>query len=335
MTMVTVMLVGLAGPASAATLVADYQFQNTLESSAGSAPPLTEVVRKGTTAEFVTDTVMGVSRQVWDFPEGHGLALQSANNYIGNFYSIVMLVKLDDITGYNKLIDFRHFSDQDSGLYVLNSNLNAYGCGGGSSTSNPISSGTYHQIVMTRDTTKKIRLYVDGAQVATSEDTADGCSMGAATAVHFLIDEASSCSGDATGCEEAAGRLARLRIYNGALTSAEVAGLDTVPGAAPPPGDTVHPRTVSLNLKRHLIASGTVGVTDGFTQCAQGVTVVIKRKTASGFKAVGSAVTTTTGTFKKKLRDKPGVYQASVVATPAGGSESCGAAKSLNKRHRH
>ena len=334
--MVTVMLVGLAGPASAATLVADYQFQNTLESSSG-GPALAEFSRKGTTAEFVTDSVMGVDRTVWDWPESHGLVLQSANNYIGNFYSIVMLVKLDEIAGYNKLIDFRHFSDSDSGLYVQDSNLHAYGCGG-SSTSNPISSSTYHQIVMTRDTSKRVRLYVDGAEVLDGAryDTQDGCSMGAATAVHFLVDDEYTCSTpEATGCEEASGRLARLRIYNGALTPAEVAGLDTVPGAAPPPGDTVHARTVSLNLKRHLIAAGTVAVPDGFTGCAQGVTVVIKRKTASGFKAVGSTVTTMSGTYKKKLRDKPGVYQASVVATPAGGSESCGAAKSLNKRHRH
>lgn len=325
-----------AGPVSAAaTLVGDYQFQNTLTNSAGTAPALTEFSRKGTTAEFVTDTVAGSSRTVWDWPESHGLVLNGANNHVGNFYSIVMLVKLDSITYYNKLIDLRHGSDQDSGLYVLDSNLVAYGCGAGRSTSNPISSGTYHQIVMTRDSSKKIRLYVDGAQVATSDDTTDGCSMGAASDIHFLVDDTYTCSTpEATDCEEAPGRIARLRVYNGALTSAEVASLGTVPGSEPPPG-TAHDRTVSLTLKKHLLATGSVSVLDGFTGCAQGVTVVIQRKTASGFKAVGATVTTMTGTFKKKVKDKPGVYRASVAATSAGGSDTCGAATSPKKRHKH
>ena len=56
--------------ASAATLTGDYQFQGTRASS-GPGPTLIEIGAGGST--FVTDNVMGVSRQVHAFPLHSGV----------------------------------------------------------------------------------------------------------------------------------------------------------------------------------------------------------------------------------------------------------------------
>lgn len=333
--MVTVVFVALAGPASAATLVADYQFQGSLGNSSGAAPALTEFSwMTGGTGSFGTETVFGVSRQTWSFPEGTGLVMNGANNVIGNQYSIAIVMKLNALGGYQKLIDFRHNADFDAGLYVIDSNLNTYACGHATSTSNPIDSNTYQQIVMTRDSQKKVRVYVNGTQVLSGDDTTDGCTLGTGSQIHFFVDDDYSCEQDATSCEQGAGAVARIRVYNGALTSQEVAALDTVPGAEPPEG-TEHARSVSLNLKKHLVANGAVSVPDGFLACKEGVTVSVQRKTSSGFKTIKNAVTSASGTYKTKLPDKKGVYRASLAVVSAGGSDTCGAAVSPTKRHRH
>jgi hypothetical protein len=73
---------------------------------------------------------------------------------------------------------------------------------------------------------------------------------------------------------------------------------------------TVHSRSVTLSLKKHLVAKGVVSVGDAFTACAAGVPVKIQRKTSSGWKNVGSTTTSSTGTYKKSLKDKKGKYRA-------------------------
>jgi hypothetical protein len=73
---------------------------------------------------------------------------------------------------------------------------------------------------------------------------------------------------------------------------------------------TVHSRSITLTLKKHLVAKGVVSVADAFTACAAGVPVKIQRKTSSGWKNVGSTTTSSTGTYKKSLKDKKGKYRA-------------------------
>ena len=332
--MVSLVVAGFTGQALAATLVGDYQFQNTLGNTSGSAASLTEFSWYGASGTFGPDTVGTTqNRTVWNFPEGTGLVLNGANNFVGNTYSIVMLVKLNQISGWNKLVDFRHSSDTDSGLYVLDSNLDAYGCGA-SSTSNAVNSGEYQQLVMTRDTSKTIRLYVNGVEVGSGDDTSDGCSLGAGNQIHFLVDDSVSCAADNTDCEQTAGALARLRIYSGALTPSEVRALDTLPGQFPaPPEETVHTRAVSLTLKKRLIAVGKITVPDGFVECAQNQAVKIQKKTPSGFKNVTTTVSGATGSYRATLPNKSGVYRASVARVSAGGSEVCGADLSPTRRY--
>jgi len=97
-----------------------------------------------------------------------------------------------------------------------------------------------------------------------------------------------------------------------------------------------HSRSVTLSLKRHLVAKGVVNVGDAFTQCEASVPVKIQRKTSGGWKNVGSATTTSTGSYSKKIKDKTGKYRAQVKKfTPNAGVDVCSKATSPVRRHKH
>jgi IPT/TIG domain len=83
---------------------------------------------------------------------------------------------------------------------------------------------------------------------------------------------------------------------------------------------TVHSRSVTLKLVKHLVAKGHVSVGDGFTACAASVPVKIQRKVSGSWKNVGSTTTSASGSYKKKIKDKPGKYRAKApkVALNAG-----------------
>ena len=97
-----------------------------------------------------------------------------------------------------------------------------------------------------------------------------------------------------------------------------------------------HSRSVTLRLSKHVVAKGTVNVADTFTACEAGVPVKIQRKTKSGWKNVGSATTSASGSYSKKVKDKPGKYRAQVKKfTPDAGVNSCSKATSPVRKHTH
>jgi hypothetical protein len=99
---------------------------------------------------------------------------------------------------------------------------------------------------------------------------------------------------------------------------------------------TVHSRSITLSLKKHLVAKGVVSVGDGFTACAASVPVKIQRKTSSGWKAVGSTTTTASGSYSKKIKDKTGKYRAKAPkVTLNAGVDICKGAKSSVRKHTH
>jgi hypothetical protein len=99
---------------------------------------------------------------------------------------------------------------------------------------------------------------------------------------------------------------------------------------------TVHSRSVTLKLSKHVVAKGVVSVGDGFTACATGVPVKIQRKTNSGWKNVGSATTTASGSYSKKVKDKTGKYRAQAKKiTLNTGADVCKKATSPVRTHKH
>ncbi|MBV5275091.1 MAG: IPTL-CTERM sorting domain-containing protein [Lamprocystis purpurea] len=205
-----------------AALTADYQFQHTLTSTVGAAPALTDV-GPGTNG-FAIETVDGKNRTVLTFPRGNGLQLAPTTGVTtSSTYTIVLLARLLDTTNFRRYIDFKNGSS-DTGLYNSSGRLVFYDFAQGAGT--PITANSYRQVVITRDVTATVVGYVDGVQQFTFNDSGGGGIITANT-LRFFVDDA-TVSG-----EDSAGAVARIRVFDTALTPDQVAALGRAPAPAP------------------------------------------------------------------------------------------------------
>lgn len=89
----------------------------------------------------------------------------------------------------------------------------------------------------------------------------------------------------------------------------------------PPDVDCAGPetsRSVTLRLVRSLVARGAVSADNGFTPCAASVPVKIQRQVAGGWETVRTTTTTPTGSYRRRIPDKPGRYRATAPKVPFG-----------------
>jgi IPT/TIG domain len=83
----------------------------------------------------------------------------------------------------------------------------------------------------------------------------------------------------------------------------------------PPPEVTClasdHTRSITLSLRRHLVARGKVISNEdpAFTDCVASVPVRIQRRVSGRWRTVGKTTTTDTGAYKKRIKDRPGKYR--------------------------
>jgi hypothetical protein len=99
---------------------------------------------------------------------------------------------------------------------------------------------------------------------------------------------------------------------------------------------STHSRSVTLSLRRHLVARGMVSVTDGFTACAASVPVKIQRRISGHWKTVGSTTTSASGAYRKRIRDRAGRYRARATRVALNsGADVCSRATSPVRRHTH
>ena len=201
--------------AKAQVLKADYQFQNTRNSSTGSSV-LTDT---GVGNTFQTDTVDGTSRTVLRFPFNNGVRLSQATAVMpANSYTIVMLFKLDSVAGFVRLVDFNNRTS-DNGLYISNGTLE--NC----TTCNNIAANTYVQVVYTRNSSGTFSGYLNGVLQGQGADggayVIDGSNV-----LNFFQDDL------ATPNEASAGSVARIRLFDAPMTGAQVSALDREPAAA-------------------------------------------------------------------------------------------------------
>jgi hypothetical protein len=97
---------------------------------------------------------------------------------------------------------------------------------------------------------------------------------------------------------------------------------------------TTHERSISLSLKKHLIAKGAVTVADDTAECMAGVPVKIQRKKkGGGWKNVGSTTTNDAGKYKRSIKDKPGKYRALAPKVTLEDDTVC--AKDVSPRVKH
>jgi hypothetical protein len=223
-TSVAAMLVLAVPQSGAAKLNADYRFEHNFKSSVGSPPNLQPEgpPRVCPCARFVRAEIGGSKQGAWKWLEGDGLKLRKAGKALGHnghTYTFVMLVNLDSVDGYRKLIDFDNLQ-ADQGWYVYNSALYPYNLSDFDYSSQLVTAGHWRQIAVTRDKNGVVRGYVGDKKVGMADDPGNDEALGGAAVLHFLIDDAVSGGSEATG-----GLIARLRIWDDALSSKQIKNL--------------------------------------------------------------------------------------------------------------
>jgi hypothetical protein len=133
-----------------------------------------------------------------------------------------------------------------------------------------------------------------------------------------------------------------IRVSTSNDVDGEGAVLSATAFQVPPPdtwcGPWPHARSITLRLRRHLVARGKVSSTEdpAFTDCAAAVPVKIQRRVSGHWKTVGSTTTTDTGSYKKRIADRQGKYRARAWnVTVNDGADICLRAVSPIRRHSH
>jgi hypothetical protein len=72
-----------------------------------------------------------------------------------------------------------------------------------------------------------------------------------------------------------------------------------------------HARSITLRLRRHLVARGRVSSIEdpAFTDCVASVPVRIQRRVSGRWGTVGRTTTTDTGVYRKRIKNRPGKYR--------------------------
>jgi hypothetical protein len=97
---------------------------------------------------------------------------------------------------------------------------------------------------------------------------------------------------------------------------------------------TAQLRSITLSLRRHLVARGVVSVeAGGPTTCVASVPVKIQRRSGGSWKTVGKTTTNDTGAYRKRIRDRAGRYR-SVAPLITVGTDTCNRAVSNIVRRR-
>ena len=212
----------LAQPATAAVAVplrADYRFTGGFNSFTPGAPPLAPLGP----VSFGPGVVDGQARTVLNFSANDGVSLAPMSSVVpGPSYSLVLLFAFDEASDWRRILDFKNAAS-DTGLYSLSGALNFYNEALGSGA--PIVPGTFVQVVLTRDAAQTVTGYVDGVPQFSFPDVSNLALADAGDVLRLFRDEDPVFPGEAS-----AGALARLRVYDSALTSGEVAALDRLPG---------------------------------------------------------------------------------------------------------
>ncbi len=199
-------------PPEPADRVAGWAFDGSLAADTSGAPALEEVVgEEGTAGSFVTDPEEG---QVFAYPDGSGLRLSWATGTLPqDRYTIAMRVLIDDVAGYVRLLDFSN-RQSDEGLYLLGGAMEFYGLAGSDGTA--VEAGTWHTIVLTRSSRGLVNGYIDGVRVLTVDDEAQQALLLNDSVLLFQDDLQFQ-------GETSSGRISRLEVFDGPLTSTAVA----------------------------------------------------------------------------------------------------------------
>jgi uncharacterized protein (TIGR03437 family) len=211
--------------AQSAALVATYNFENTLNATQASAPALMAVNPRGTNS-FLTDTVLGQQRTVYDMQslnpgQNAGLSLNTTNLVNPNAYSFEMVFAFTDRPNtFRRVIDNENRTS-DRGLYIDPNNRWQFSRLATGTVTSP--NGPYVHMVLTV-VDNRARLYINGTldiNLGTNSMNLSNPSR----IVNFFLDNTS----DTSINDFASARIALLRAYTNALSEAEVRTLASNP----------------------------------------------------------------------------------------------------------
>jgi len=206
----------LCGGANATSLlpVADYTFNNSLSSTAVGAPDLTFI---GSNHLYQNDSVYGAAQTVLTFAAGTGVQLVPTTQILSDpgTYTIIITVRHNNPGGgFSKYIDVANGS-VDYGLYDRNEVLGYYTVAAGAYQ---LIAYDYEDIAISRDATGRLKGYLNGMPQFSGDDSATRYGViTAANTLRFFVDDS------VQGTEQSDGAVARLRIWNAALSDQEVA----------------------------------------------------------------------------------------------------------------
>jgi hypothetical protein len=166
-----------------------------------------------------------------------------------------------------------------------------------------------------------------GTNLLKSSGTATTASVGGdvrfapytATAIHTETPETPRQLSVVVPVNVADGRV-RVSTFNDIVGEGAVLS-DSAFIVPPPDFDCAGPetsRSVTLRVVRSLVARGIVSADNGFTPCAASVPVKIQRRVAGGWETVRTTTTSPTGSYRRRIPDKPGRYRATAPKVPFG-----------------
>ena len=97
---------------------------------------------------------------------------------------------------------------------------------------------------------------------------------------------------------------------------------------------SAHERNVALSLRRHLVAHGSVVVTDGYATCFQDMQVRIQRHVYDHWRTIATVRSNADGSFARWLPDRTGWYRAKVNEVTVANGDVCNGATSGTRHYR-
>lgn len=194
--------------------VANYRFDATFASSIAGAPALQELAPFG--GVFAHEVAL--QRNAWLFPAGSGLVLDTTGLLQPDRYSLVIQMRSALDQAYMKLVDT---SDRlaDHGLYFSYDDLGYYPRANGDDNE-LLEPNQWYTVVVTRSAAGEYRGYIDGVERFRFQDEFGETRIPASGLLHFFRDDV-----DTDDRENSQGGVARLRVFDVALSPAEVAAL--------------------------------------------------------------------------------------------------------------
>ena len=208
----------LSSSACVAAQLADYAFDGNLSSDVGVAPDL---VYLGSAESYATVMIDGNSVSVLDFELGSGLRFASGGPM--DEYTVAMRIRLDANPSWQKLVDVTDLAN-DEGMYLFNNFAEYFGA-----TPSPdynsaweVSDTEFFQLLLSRRAADgMVRVFIDGVEQFSFEDTGDLALVDTSGNMHFLVDDTQT-----SMTENPAGQVDRIRIWDVALSDEEIAELN-------------------------------------------------------------------------------------------------------------